>query len=764
MAYGAIEARHTGNSGQLIVLIGENHASYKVQENVARIAEQLLAKYDIPLLLIEGYGEAVDTSFFDAIPDPTIRREVAWAFLETHEISGIEYAALVAGPDVKTIGVENMALWNQSKTAMDQETDLDDPAVQQGWEDLIDQVSALVEKLEYTDELDQKIADFIDEKIDFIEFYDYLLETAAKESVSTTALETAYEEFQKTLTPILRIADERDLPMVDNSLAAMKQENADVAILLMGHAHFQGASEEGGISALLQDKGVSYVYILPDGTEDETTEEENQYYEAQLNEIPSTFEAWLNSFFKPKPSLVRPNHQAAVEAVGKIVFLEKLVQSGLSWDQISMAHADLLSSGKIQFQNGFRISERFSVYPSRFKGEKQNETFVFTVSDSEPEVSHPRDLMACWQVGDQWISVIKGRSADILIRRGIVAKQSEPGKTFGYAYEINGGEGTAWQVGGQEITLPDISWDTFNALLDPERPVDGRAEKEEKIKAALSGGGDGQEPPFDGPPIIFPDEEPDIPDGEGGENYDQGSYFPPSDESGQGQPLDSQALAIRLSQWLPNEPVVYLDGNPELAKENLDQQTPARVENLGVVVDETSLNDEQREFARQIPEAVKDAGVTVSDEQISFSLDNFPTTPNVLFITAENDAQLEARLTELGGKNLLRDKYIVLLTCGDEGLRDFANWVVQEYGLTGLHLYRDKIHANTLPLIVGEAYRLAQAEPDLAPAELIDRAIEQAIEKAMEDELKQNLNRLKNNGWNQLSHQLDLLDDGLIPC
>jgi hypothetical protein len=55
---------------------------------------------------------------------------------------------------------------------------------------------------------------------------------------------------------------------------------------------------------------------------------------------------------------------------------------------------------------------------------------------------------------------------------------------------------------------------------------------------------------------------------------------------------------------------------------------------------------------------------------------------------------------------------------------------------------------------------LAKEEPDLAPAELVDRAIKQAIENAMEDDLRQNLDRLKN-GRNQLSHQLDWQSEGM---
>lgn len=752
-AYGTVEARFTGNAGQFIVLIGENHASYKVQQNVGRIAEQLLSEYDIRLLLIEGYGEDIDTSFFDAIPDPAIRREVAWAFLETHEISGIEYAALIGGPDVKTIGIENMDLWQQSKTAVDSEPDVEDPEVQQAWEALIEQVIALIEQLEYTAELDKMTADFVDDKVSFVEFHDYLLETAAEESVSTAELEAAYQELEEALNPVLKFATEREPPMVDNSLAAMEQYGADVAILLVGHAHFVSDSEEGGLSALLQARGVSYVYVLPDGTEDETTDEENQYYEDQLNEVPSAFEAWLNSLFKPKPSLSRPNRRAEVELIGKVAAFESLAQAGKSWDEIAADHADWLASGDILIQNRFDVSGKFSVYPCRAKG---IETFALAVSASasEPKVSHEDDVIERWQMGDRWVTAIKGRSADILIRRGIVARHSEPGRTFAYVYEINDGEGIAWQVGDAEIVVPDISWDALNILLDPEMPIEGR---EEKIKTAL--GGSAGEPPLggdDGPIIIFPEDPDYVPGAEGGDDYDAGRYFHPS--YGDEWTLDWTALTILLGRQLDR--IVHKDGNPVLAKENLDRQEPVSVENMGVVVDEASLNDEQKKHARQIPEAIENAGVALENVQLSFSLDDFPLTSNVLFITAENDKELVERLTRLGKANL-RDKYIVLLTCGEEGLRDFADWVVQEYELTGLHVYRDKIHASTLPVIVGELYRLAQEEPGLAPAELIDQAVKRALEKAIERELEQNLNRFRN-GWNQLSRQLDLHSEDVL--
>jgi hypothetical protein len=98
------------------------------------------------------------------------------------------------------------------------------------------------------------------------------------------------------------------------------------------------------------------------------------------------------------------------------------------------------------------------------------------------------------------------RSADNLIRRGIVARHSEPGRKFAYVYEINEGEGISWQVGDEEIVVPDISWETLNDLLDPERPVEGR---EEKTKTALGGGA--EQSPFGGDddPIIIFSEDPD---------------------------------------------------------------------------------------------------------------------------------------------------------------------------------------------------------------------------------------------------------------
>jgi hypothetical protein len=99
-------------------------------------------------------------------------------------------------------------------------------------------------------------------------------------------------------------------------------------------------------------------------------------------------------------------------------------------------------------------------------------------------------------------------------------------------------------------------------------------------------------------------------------------------------------------------------------------------------------------------------------------------------------------------------------------LRGFADWVVQEYGLTGLHVYRDKIHVNTLPLLIGEVYQLARDEPDLAPAELVDQAVKRAIENTMRDdtvkeEMRQNMNRL-GNGLNQLSRLPDFDGEDML--
>jgi hypothetical protein len=764
-AYGSIEARFTGTTGQLVILIGENHASYKVQENVAFITEGLLSTYDIPLLLIEGYGEAIDTSFFDAIPDPAVRRDVAWAFLQAHAISGIEYAALVGGPNVETIGVENMDLWQESKTAIDNELDVEDPVVQQSWETLIERLVAVMESLEYTTELDNMVNDYVEEKIDLVELYEYVLETAAAESVSTTALETAYEKFQDILNPVIRIAGERDPYMMDNTLEEMGKRSTDVAILLIGHAHFEDTSDEGGLSALLEDSGVSYVYILPHGTEDETTEEENQYYEDQLNEVLTAFEVWLNDLFKPKPSIARPSRRAELEVVGEAVLLESLAQAGVKWDELRATHADWLFSGAVPFEDTFDVGGKFRVHAYRARGKKSNETFAVTTSasGSEPKLSHEDDVIYRWQVGDVWVTAVKGRSADILIRRGIVAKQSEPGRTFAFPYEINGGEGIAWQVGHEELVIPNFSWETFNDLLDPEMPVEDR---EAKIETALGGAG---QPPLgggDGTIIIFPDAPGNVPEDEnarayepGGDDYNKGRYFRPSYDDADDWSLDWHALAIMLKQALQRP--ISVDGDPEAAKKNLDRRVPVSVDNLGVYIVEGSLSDEQKQYTDQIQEEIESTGAVLADNQISSSLDRFPELSNVLFITAENDQQLEEHLTNLGERDLLKDKYVVLLTCGDVGLREFSDWAVKEFDMTGLYVYRDKIHANTLPIIIGEAYTLAQKEGDLSPEKLMDEAVKRALERELGEDLERNMERLQN-GWDQLSREPGLQQDELL--
>lgn len=733
-AYGYVEAQFTGTGDQIIILIGENHASYKVQENVGRIGEQLLAQYDIRLLLIEGYEGTIDTGFFDALPDPAVRRQVAWAFLEAHEISGIEYAALTGRPEVVTIGVENMDLWDESLEATNEEIDIDDPVFQQIWDAFIDELIAVIELLPPTAELEKKLEDFIDEKISIVELHEYVLETAAEQSISTVELEATYRELEGFLNPVVRFASEREFYMVENSLEAMSTHDVNVSILLMGHAHFQGVYEEGGISKLLQDREVSYVYVLPNGAEDETTDEENQYYDDQLQGVPSALEVWLDALFKPKPAITRSHRRAEIEVVGKVAFLEALAQAGIGWDGLSPDHAAWLQSGPISVQDSFDVGGEFSIYPCRAQGKKGNETFIIAVSTSEtePPISHETDRIAHWQVSDRWFTAVKGRSADILIRRGIAATSSEPGKTFACAYEIDGGRGVAWQIGGQERVVPDVSWDTFNDLLDLERPVPDR---EEKIAKLLDDAFQG----IEGPIVLLPRNSDYVPEGEGQEAYAEGKYFHPSYEDK--WQLDWPALAILMGQRLQRP--VYNDGNPVLAKENLDRQVPVRVDNLGVVVDEESMNDAQREQAHQIPEAIAQAGVAPETVHVSFSLDDFPSTSNVVLITAENDDELVKRLAELGEAGLLKDKFVVLLTCGDEGLREFAGWAVQAYGLTGLRVYRNKIYAESLPIFVGEMYRLANEQPDLMPAELVDRAI-----------LKEDLERLRN-GWNQLSRRFD---------
>lgn len=99
------------NAPQSILLIGENHASVKTQDQIRQLLERLYHDGEIDVILIEGsYGPVISRDLVRNLQKLGSRGTTEFwrGQLESGQIAGYEYVALTQPGEIKVFGVENM--------------------------------------------------------------------------------------------------------------------------------------------------------------------------------------------------------------------------------------------------------------------------------------------------------------------------------------------------------------------------------------------------------------------------------------------------------------------------------------------------------------------------------------------------------------------------------------------------------------------------------------------------------------------------------
>jgi hypothetical protein len=182
------------------------------------------------------------------------------------------------------------------------------------------------------------------------------------------------------------------------------------------------------------------------------------------------------------------------------------------------------------------------------------------------------------------------------------------------------------------------------------------------------------------------------------------------------------------------------------------------------------------QYVDQIPQQLQAAGVSLPSGQLMDLAEGMEIPgSNLIMLTAENQAGLEAKLTRLGEAGQLAGKYIVAFACGDADLHELiGGGFVTRYGSTGMRVFADKVPVEAVAPGIAEILSIAQAQPSLSPPELVDQAFRQLITKVdggdpalmlwyvrirnnytdlTLDGLRSWFQQLLDRGWNQISHR-----------
>jgi len=110
-----VREMYRGTNGRLVIHIQDAHANFSGQKNLARLLENLLKRYEIPLIFVEGASKEVTLDALKQLPEDWPR--AARRFLQDGLISGEEYLNLSSDLKMNLVGIEDADLYDKNLEA-----------------------------------------------------------------------------------------------------------------------------------------------------------------------------------------------------------------------------------------------------------------------------------------------------------------------------------------------------------------------------------------------------------------------------------------------------------------------------------------------------------------------------------------------------------------------------------------------------------------------------------------------------------------------
>lgn len=230
---GLIKETFKGKEGKLIVHIQDAHCNYEAQTNIAKILEILMEQKGLVLVALEGSAGEIDTSLFTTFPDEEIRKEVATYFMKKGKICGAEHLAINTKKPILLYGIENKDYYLENLEAFT--TTLSNrPAAKK----VCGEIKTYLNKLKqyiYNKELkalDNKIDDYNQDKIKFVDFCTYLHKKATFKKINLRPYENfsrliATLELEKTID-FNKVEDERTAIISELEKKLSQEELSDL--------------------------------------------------------------------------------------------------------------------------------------------------------------------------------------------------------------------------------------------------------------------------------------------------------------------------------------------------------------------------------------------------------------------------------------------------------------------------------------------------------------------------------------------------------
>ncbi|MBL7069736.1 MAG: hypothetical protein ISS34_07760, partial [Candidatus Omnitrophica bacterium] len=187
---GRIKEAYKGTNGKLIIHIQDAHVNYEGQKNLSVILRDLIKRYGINLVLVEGGTGDLSLSLLRHFGADSTRRRVAEKYLKKGKIAGEEYLDIVADPALKfnIHGIEDKRLY---KSNLEQFLTIDKFSNEAArFMASMDKALAVLKDKFYSDglkEFEKKRSGYEKEELDLVSYCEYLKEIASSPNVASGA-------------------------------------------------------------------------------------------------------------------------------------------------------------------------------------------------------------------------------------------------------------------------------------------------------------------------------------------------------------------------------------------------------------------------------------------------------------------------------------------------------------------------------------------------------------------------------------------------
>ncbi len=109
-----IQSWHQGNTNRLIIQLQDAHTNFSAQENLSKTLEELITRYQLKTVFVEGGTKDDSLSFLRPLAPRTVRERVAKKYMLKGELNGAEFLNLSSDYSMELQGVEEAALYREN--------------------------------------------------------------------------------------------------------------------------------------------------------------------------------------------------------------------------------------------------------------------------------------------------------------------------------------------------------------------------------------------------------------------------------------------------------------------------------------------------------------------------------------------------------------------------------------------------------------------------------------------------------------------------